>query len=161
MKYIIEMNKGEHREYPHKVSGYDARGTLVWADDFPADATIEAIEMGYKDWCWESGVTARKIEELRNDVDKFANIADLEQECEPLDIDPYEDVLFPTGHNTCDRCGRIRDGRFGLFWLDGFDWEDNNSTDQAILNALDKEQVDYCAICYDCLNELRKKGEVK
>lgn len=80
-------------------------------------------------------------------------------ECESEPIDEYEDVLFPMDYNTCDRCGSIQASNLGLFWLDGFDWEDDNPTDQAILKALAEEKQDYCAICYDCLDELKKKGE--
>lgn len=95
---------------------------------------------------WKNRITY--LEGLRNAI-----------EASPYkDIEPYEEVLSPMGYNTCDRCGSIQASDFGLFWLDGFDWEDGNPTDQAILKALAEEKQDYCAICYDCLNELKMKG---
>lgn len=105
------------------------------------------------------------IEDLQNRVlhnriptlnDLKLEISRAEYEGEP--IDEYEDVLFPIGFNTCDRCGNIQVSDLGLFWLDGFDWEDDNPTDQAILKALAEENQYYGAICYDCLNELKMKG---
>lgn len=105
------------------------------------------------------------IEDLQNRIwkNRISTLDDLkleiscaEYEGEP--IDEYEDVLFPIEYNTCDRCGSIQASEVGLFWLDGFDWEDDNPTDQAILKALAEEKQDYCAICYDCLNELKMKG---
>lgn len=101
------------------------------------------------------------IEDLQNRIYKnhITDINELEEAIKQtgLDLDLYDDVLAPMGYNTCDRCGDLADTEVGLFWLDGFDWEDGNPTDQKILNALNKEQADYSAICYKCLNEL--KGE--
>lgn len=76
-------------------------------------------------------------------------------------IDEFDDIIHPLGMNVCDRCGDILDSEVGLFWLDGFDWEDGNPTDQAILNGISKEKIDYCAVCYKCLNELKEKGKEK
>lgn len=105
------------------------------------------------------------IEDLQNRVlhNRISTLDDLkleiscaEYEGEP--IDEYEDIIFPIECNTCDRCGSIEASDLGLFWFDGFDWEDDNPTDQAILKALAEEKQDYCAICYNCLNELKMKG---
>lgn len=105
------------------------------------------------------------IEVLQDMVERnrISTLDDLEGEISCADyegepIEAYEDILSPIDYNTCDRCGNILDSEVGLFWLDGFDWEDDNPTDQAILKALNKEQADYCAICCDCLNELKEKG---
>jgi len=97
------------------------------------------------------------IEDLQNRIwkQRITTLDDLKLEISRAE---YEDVLFPMGWNTCDRCGGLEDSEVGLFWLDGFDWEDGNPTDQKILNALNKEHADYCTICYECLKEL-KKGE--
>lgn len=101
------------------------------------------------------------IEDLQNRIykNRIANIDELEEAIKQtgLDLDHYDDVLAPMGYNTCDRCGDLADTEVGLFWLDGFDWEDGNPTDRKILNALNKEQADYSAICYKCLNELKGK----
>lgn len=74
-------------------------------------------------------------------------------------IDPYEDVIFPLGMNTCDRCDEICDSEVGLFWIDGFDWQDDNPDDIAIQKGIAKEGIDYCAICYECLAQLKDKGK--
>lgn len=108
-----------------------------------------------------------KIEQLQDWVEHqhIINLDELKLEisCAEYDggepIEEFDDIVHPLGMNVCDRCGDIHDSEVGLFWLDGFDWEDGNPTDQAILNGLDKEKIDYCAICYKCLNELKKKGQ--
>ena len=74
------------------------------------------------------------------------------------EIDPYEDVILPLGMNTCDRCGDIYYSE-ELFWIDGFDWEDDNPDDVAIQRGIAKEEIDYCAICYSCLDQLKMKGK--
>lgn len=105
------------------------------------------------------------IEDLQNRIwkQRIATLDDLKLEIscaeyEGETIEEYEDVLFPMEWNTCDRCGRLEDSELGLFWLDGFDWEEDNPKDQAIIKALEQEGIDYCAICYECVNELAKKG---
>lgn len=76
-------------------------------------------------------------------------------------IDEYEDVLFPMGWNTCDRCGALGDSELDFCWVDSFDWQDDNEDDQAILRAIGEEanQNDYCAICWGCIKELKEKGK--
>lgn len=105
------------------------------------------------------------IDDLQNRIWKLriTTLDDLELEIscaeyEGEPIDEYEDVLSPMGWNTCDRCGRLEDSEVGLLWLDGFDWEEDNPKDQAIIKALEQEGIDYCAICWECVNKLAKKG---
>lgn len=99
------------------------------------------------------------IEELQNKIyhNNITNIRELEDICKPLDIDPYEDVLFPMGYNSCDRCGSIQDSEVELIWLDCIDWDNDNPEDQVILANLGKAETDYCAVCDDCLKELKEK----
>ena len=109
------------------------------------------------------------IEQLRSWVEHqhITNVDDLKLEisCAEYEgdepIEEFDDIIHPLGMNLCDRCGDIHDSEFGLFWLDGFDWEDENPTDQAILNGINKEKIDYCAVCYKCLKELEEKGKEK
>lgn len=106
------------------------------------------------------------IRELQNQIGKnrIQNIDDLKLEisCAEYEgdepIDEYEDVIFPMGYNTCDKCGAIGDSELDLFWIDGFDWEDGNPKDEAIIRGLQKEKADYCAICYLCLHEIMNNG---
>lgn len=108
-----------------------------------------------------------KIEQLKDWVEHqhITNLDQLKLEisCAKYDgdkpIEGFDDVIHPLGMNTCDRCGDIHDSEVGLFWLDSFDWEDDNPTDQAILKALGEEKTDYCAVCYKCLKELELKGK--
>lgn len=105
------------------------------------------------------------IKELQSQVqhNRIANIDELNVAIQNtgLDIDAYEDVLGPMGYNTCDRCGDIEDSEVGLFWIDGVDWDVDNPNDQAILEGISQEEVDYCAICWDCLEELKELGNDK
>lgn len=111
----------------------------------------------------------QKIEQLKSWVEHqhITNIDDLKLEISRAEyegdepIEEFDDIIHPLGMNLCDRCGDIHDSEFGLFWLDGFDWEDGNPTDQAILNGINKEKIDYCAVCYKCLKELEEKGKEK
>ena len=86
---------------------------------------------------------------------------ELGEACEQYDIDLHDEVLFPIGYNTCDRCGSYGDSEIDFVWIDCIDWQDDDPKDQAVLKALEQEGIDYCAICWDCLSELQKKGEVK
>lgn len=100
-----------------------------------------------------------RIELLQDQVQhNRIEMDELEKECKQHDIDLFDDVIHPIGYNLCDRCGDYGDSELDLFWLDGFDWEDGNEKDQAILKALNKEHADYCAVCYKCLNELEEIG---
>ncbi len=101
------------------------------------------------------------IEELQDKIhhNRIGKISELEKLCEPHGIDAFEDVILPMGFNVCEKCGDICDSEMELFWIDGFDWdEENNPKDKAILKALLDEPVDYCAVCYPCLHSLANKG---
>ena len=91
----------------------------------------------------------------------LTHLKNLELACKDDHIDAYEDVLFPMGWNTCDRCGALGDSELDFCWVDGFDWQDDNEDDQAILRAIGEEENrdNYCAICWECINELKKKGK--
>lgn len=83
---------------------------------------------------------------------------ELGEECEKHDILLHEDVLEPIGYNTCDRCGEYGDTELDFLWVDCFPWEEDYDEDQAILKAMNNEGIDYCALCWDCVSELKKKG---
>lgn len=70
-------------------------------------------------------------------------------------IDWFEDVLAPMGWNCCDRCGALGDAELDFAWVDYMDYED----DKQILDAITKEGGDYCAVCWKCCEELKKKGK--
>ena len=102
------------------------------------------------------------IEELQSQI-RHRHISDINElivavRKTGLDIDAYEDIIFPMGYNVCDRCGYICDSEVELFWIDGFDWEDGNPKDEAILAGINAEGEDYCAVCYECLKKLEEKG---
>lgn len=109
-----------------------------------------------------------KIDQLRDWVEHqhITNIDQLKNEisCAEYDgnetIEEFDDIIHPLGMNICDRCGDIYDSETGFFWIDGVeDWDDEDPNDRAILKALADEGKDYCAICFECLNELKKKGK--
>ena len=89
-----------------------------------------------------------------NRIDK----QELYDKCKEWNLEWFDDVLSPIGYNVCDRCGEYGDSELGFLWVDGFCWEDENSRDTAILKAITEEGQDYCAVCWDCLDELAKKG---
>lgn len=68
----------------------------------------------------------------------------------------HEDVLEPIGYNTCDRCGEYGNSEQDFLWVDSFPWD--NDDDHAVLNGINIEGVDYCVLCWGCVNELKKKG---
>ena len=84
---------------------------------------------------------------------------ELDRACEEWKLNLWDDILFPIGYNTCDRCGDYGDSELDFCWLDGFDWDEENAGDRAMLRAIAEEKVDYCAVCWDCINELREKGK--
>ena len=101
-----------------------------------------------------------KIELLQDQVQHNRITAkELGETCERDDIDLHDEVLFPIGYNTCDRCGGYGDSELDFLWVDGFDWEEDNPKDQAIIKALEYEGIDYCAICWECVKELEEKGK--
>jgi len=99
-----------------------------------------------------------KIEELQDKVSKncITNIEELNK-YEP-EIDVINEVLSPMGFNICDRCGKCGDSELDFLWVDSYDWWEEDEDDKAILKAIEIEGVDYCALCWDCIDELKKKG---
>lgn len=101
------------------------------------------------------------IEDLQNRVWKgrIATIDDLKLEISRVGYDGEEpieeidDVLSPMGWNICDRCGALGDGELDFLWLDYADL--NEEDDKTLLDAIAKEKVDYCALCRECVKELR------
>jgi len=107
-----------------------------------------------------------KIEELQDRVrhNKISNLDDLKLEisCAEYDgeevIEEIDDILAPMGWNTCDRCGECGDSELDFLWVDYYPWEEDNEGDQAVLNGINIEGVDYCALCWNCVKELKEKG---
>ena len=100
-----------------------------------------------------------KIELLQNQAQHYRiSKEDLNKECEDNDIELYDEVLEPIGFNICDRCGDYGWSEQDFLWVDCFPWDEDNKTDQAILKEIEIEGVDYCALCWDCVDELKKKG---
>lgn len=100
-----------------------------------------------------------KIELLQNQAQHYRiSKEDLNKECEDNDIELYDEVLEPIGFNICDRCGDYGWSEQDFLWVDCFPWEEDNEGDKAILKAIEIEGVDYCALCWDCVDELKKKG---
>lgn len=100
------------------------------------------------------------IKELQNDIQhNRIDEVELDRACEEHKLDLYEDLLDPIGYNTCDRCGDYGDKELDFLWVDSFDWDEENPKDKAIIKALEYEGIDYCNICWECVNELIKKGE--
>lgn len=81
---------------------------------------------------------------------------DLERVCKQHDLD-WSELLSDMGWNCCDRCGALGDSELDLCWVDCIDWDENDPSDKRFLDALAKEKVDYCALCWDCIKEM--KGE--
>lgn len=84
---------------------------------------------------------------------------ELDDECEKYDILQHEDVLEPIGFNTCDRCGAYGDSELDFLWWDNYDYWEQSKDDEAIIKAVQSEVADYCALCWDCVSELKKKGK--
>ena len=99
-----------------------------------------------------------KIEELQDKVSKnyITNIEELNK-YEP-EIDVINEVLSPMGFNIFDRCGKCGDGELDFLWVDYYPWEEDNEGDMAIIKAMQTEGIDYCALCWDCVNKLKEKG---
>lgn len=107
-----------------------------------------------------------KIEELQDRVkhNKISNLDDLKLEisCAEYDgeevIEEIDDVLAPMGWNTCDRCGKCGDSELDFLWWDNYDFWEQSKDDKAIIKAVETEGADYCALCWNCVSELKKKG---
>lgn len=83
---------------------------------------------------------------------------ELGEQCEQYEIELHEEVLAPMGWNTCDRCGECGDSELDFLWVDSYDWQEEDKNDMAIIKAMQIEGVDYCALCWDCVNKLKEKG---
>lgn len=102
-----------------------------------------------------------KIEELQDKVSKnyIKTIDDLKLEisCAEYDgdepIDEYCDVLSPMEWNCCDLCGALYPSD-ELCWTDYLDPE----YDQDLIDNINLRGEDICAICYECVKQL-KEGE--
>ena len=101
-----------------------------------------------------------KIEILKDQVEHGRiSSAELGAECEKNEINLHEDVLEPIGWNTCDRCGECGDSELDFLWADYFPWDEDDEGDKAIIKAMQSEGVDYCALCWNCVKELKEKGK--
>ena len=101
-----------------------------------------------------------KIDELQNKAQHYRiSKEELGKECEDNDIDLHDEVLEPIGFNTCDRCGDYGWSEQDFLWVDSYDWWEEDKDDKAILKAIKDEGIDYCALCWDCVNELKEKGK--
>lgn len=109
-----------------------------------------------------------QIEYLRNEVlsENICYIDDLKQACEKYNkenpkaepINEFDDIVFPIGWNSCDRCGRLADSEWNMFWLDGFDWNDDDPAEVRMQKRLlEEKDGDYVAICYGCVAELKRE----
>lgn len=100
-----------------------------------------------------------KIELLQDQIEHGRiSSAELGAECEKNEISLHEEVLEPIGWNTCDRCGECGDSELDFLWVDSFPWDEDNEGDKAIIKAMQDEGIDYCALCWDCVNKLKEKG---
>ena len=100
-----------------------------------------------------------KIELLQDQIEHGRiSSAELGAECEKWDIELHEEVLEPIGWNTCDRCGECGDSELDFLWWDNYDFWEQSKDDKAIIKAVEIEGVDYCALCWDCVKELKEKG---
>lgn len=95
-----------------------------------------------------------KIEDLQDKVSKnyIIDYGDLIVACEKEDIDPYE-VLSPMEYNACDSCGGLTPSD-DLLWLEYLTDEE----DKEFLEKAYAENEDYCALCWGCVNRI-KRGE--
>lgn len=108
-----------------------------------------------------------KIEELQDKVqhNKIRNIDDLRLEISCAEyggeevIEPIDDILAPIGFTYCDRCGECGDSELDFLWVDSYDWWEEDKDDKAIIKAIQIEGADYCALCWNCVDELKKKGK--
>ncbi len=95
-----------------------------------------------------------KIEELQDKVGKnYITRIDELMEYEP-EIDVFNEVLSPMEWNICDKCGALYKSD-ELCWVDYLDAE----YDQDLIDLIDKEDENICAICYECVKELKHDAE--
>lgn len=101
-----------------------------------------------------------KIEELQNRVRHnsigYFDDLNLEISCAEYDgdepIEAIDDVLMPIEFNICDKCGALYPSE-ELCWVDYLDPE----YDQDLIDNIMAEDEDYCALCYECVKQLRKE----
>lgn len=100
-----------------------------------------------------------KIDELQDKAQHYRiSKEELGKECEENDIDLHDEVLEPIGFNTCDRCGDYGWSEQDFLWVDYFPWDEDDEGDRAVIKAMQTEGIDYCNLCWDCVNELKEKG---
>ena len=100
-----------------------------------------------------------KIEELQDKVQHYRiSKEELGKACEDNDIDLHDEVLEPIGFNTCERCGDYGWSEQDFLWVDYFPWDEEDKDDTAVIKAMQTEGIDYCALCWDCVKELKEKG---
>ena len=105
-----------------------------------------------------------KIEVLQDWVEKghILTADALKQACEHEkttsgeDIDWFDDILSPLEWNCCDRCGALYPSEM-LIW-ESYDW---GYECEDLVKGIEKEGVDYVALCDECVAELMKKGAKK
>lgn len=95
-----------------------------------------------------------KIEDLQDKVSKnyITNIEELNK-YEP-EIDVINEVLSPMEWNICDKCGALYKSD-ELCWVDYLDPD----YDQDLIDAVEAYDQELCAICYECVKELRHEAE--
>lgn len=95
-----------------------------------------------------------KIEDLQDKVSKnYITTIDELMEYEP-EIDVINEVLSPMEWNICDKCGTLYKSD-ELCWVDYLDPE----YDQDLIDAIEAEDIELCAICYECVKQLRKENK--
>ena len=102
-----------------------------------------------------------KAEVIQDWVSKncITELKDLQRICEQHGLDWSDDVLGQMGWNCCDRCGALGDSELDLCWVDCIDWDENDEGDKNILDAMARENVDYCALCWNCIEKMKGEKE--
>lgn len=103
------------------------------------------------------------IEKIQDEVSKnyITTQEELKARCEESGLDWSDDILGGMGWNCCDRCGALGDSELDLCWIDCIDWSEDDSGDKKLLDNIAKEGVDYCALCWNCIGELRDDKKPK
>lgn len=101
--------------------------------------------------------------ELLQDWVQHQHIIDakrLKKEAKKRGLDWFDDVLGEMEWNCCDRCGSLGCSDYGDFlWVDSYDFDVENYLDDLELQkGLEKEKEDWCALCWGCVADIRKKG---
>lgn len=69
-------------------------------------------------------------------------------------IEEYEDILSPMEWNTCDLCGALSPSD-EMCWTDYLDPDE----DKDLIKQIELRGEGVCALCWECVKELKKKGE--